>query len=114
LSSAICFLPVARGFFLTLDDTNHTYAIILHNVRTYRSAGVIAVVRGKRKTETILKEFEEAQSSSDHHAGWRYFIEKTEMAAGTDPAEATHQRQAALELRESKESSDTPPANGHK
>jgi hypothetical protein len=114
LDSEISFPPVSPGFFLTLDDNNHSYAIILHNVRTYRSAGVIAVVRGKRKTETILKEFEDAQSSSDHHAGWRYFIEKTEMAAGTDPAEATHQRQAALELRESKESSASPPADGHK
>ena len=114
MNGEISFPTFSPGFFLTLDDNNHSYAIILHNVRTYRSAGVIAVVRGKRKTETILKEFEDAQSSSDHHAGWRYFIEKTEMAAGTDPAEATHQRQAALELRESKESSDFPPSDGHK
>lgn len=99
---------VANGFFLTPDDNSGCYAIILHNVRTYRSAGVIAVIRGKRKAEVTLKEFQDAQSSSDHHEGWRYFIEKTELAAGTDPAEATQLRQAELELRESK----APPDGG--
>ena len=92
---------LTTGFFLTPDDTSGSYAIILHNVRTYRSAGVVAVVRGKQKAELALKKFEDARSSSDYHEGWRYFIEKTEMAAGTDPTEATHRRQAALELRES-------------
>jgi hypothetical protein len=67
---------------------------------------VIAVVRGKQKAETTLKTFQEAQNSSDHHEGWRYFLEKTELTAGTDPAEATKQRQADLELRESKAPSE--------
>ena len=87
---------------MTFDDTSASYVIIRHNVRTYRSAGVIAVVRGKQKAESTLKEFQQAQSSSDHHEGWRYFIEKTDLKAGTDPAEATHRRQAELEVRESK------------
>ncbi len=78
----------------------------MHNVRTYRSAGVVAVVRGKQKAELALKQFEDQRSSSDHHEGWRYFIEKTEIAAGTDPNEATHRRQAALELRESNSPSE--------
>ena len=95
---------------MTHDESNGSYAIILHNVRTYRSAGVVAVVRSKRKAEEILKEYQHAQSSSDHHEGWRYFIEKTSLNPGTDPAEATSQRQAELELRESKESDSTPPA----
>jgi hypothetical protein len=81
-------------------------------VRTYRSAGVIAVVRGKRKAETTVKEFQDAQSSSDHHEGWRYFFEKTSIAPGTDPSEATQLRQAELEMRESKESDNDPP-NSH-
>ena len=34
------------------------------------------------------------------HEGWRYFIEKTGLKAGTDPAEATQHRQAELEGRE--------------
>jgi hypothetical protein len=91
-----------NGFPLTRDETNGCYAIILHNVRTYRSAGVIAVVRGKQKAEATVKNFQDAQSSSDRHEGWRYFFEKTELAAGTDPAEATDRRQAELEQRELK------------
>ena len=55
------FEPLAKGFSLTPDDTNATFAIILHNVRTYRSGGVIAVVRGKHKAESTLKAFQEAQ-----------------------------------------------------
>jgi hypothetical protein len=87
---------------LNLDGNNTSYAIIRHNVRTYRSAGVITVVRGKQKAEAAMKAFQESQSSSDLHEGWRYFIEKTELKAGTDPAEATHHRQVELELRETK------------
>jgi hypothetical protein len=88
---------------VTIDDTSASYAIIRHNVRTYRSAGVIAVIRGQRKAESTLKGFQESQSSSDHHEGWRYFLEKTDVAAGTNPEEATRIRQAELELRESRE-----------
>jgi|SRR5579871_1312519 len=93
----------AHGLLLTHhDDNSGCYAIILHNVRTYRSAGVVAVVSGKRKAEMTLKEFEQSQSSPDRHEGWRFFFEKTDLPAGTDPAEATRLRQAELEKRESK------------
>jgi len=87
---------------LTRDDLDASYAIILHNVRTYRSAGVVEVVRGKQNAELALKKFEDFQSSSDHYEGWRYFFEKTDLKPGTAPAEATHLRQAELEVRESK------------
>jgi hypothetical protein len=115
----IAHFSSANGFLLTRDDASTSFAIILHNVRTYRSAGVVAVVRGKQKAEITLKEYQASQSSSDHHEGWRYFFEKTEMAAGTDPAEATDLRQADLELRESKEPQETKsgfgsPSNNHK
>ena len=90
-----------NGPFLTRDDLSASYAIIRHNVRTYRSAGVIAVLRGKQNAESELKKFEDSQDSSDRHEGWRYFIEKTELKAGTDPAEATQHRQNELEGRES-------------
>jgi hypothetical protein len=97
------FLTDSRdGFFLTRDDLNSPYAIIRHNIRTYRSAGVIAVVRGKHNAESELKTFEDSQNSYDRHEGWRYFIEKTELKPGTDPVEATEHRQAELEGRESK------------
>jgi hypothetical protein len=63
---------------------------------------VLAVVRGRDNAESELKKFEDSQESSDRHEGWRYFVEKTHLKAGTDPIEATQQRQAELEGRESK------------
>jgi len=54
-----------------------------------------------------LKKLEASQFPSDRHDGWRYFIEKTDLKAGTNPAEATHRRQSALEVRESKELQET-------
>lgn len=96
------FLRNRKGFFLTRDEITSSYAIIRHNIRTYRSAGVLAVVRGKQNAELELKKFEDSQDSSDRHEGWRYFIEKTNLTAGTDATEATQRRQADLELRESK------------
>jgi hypothetical protein len=77
-------------------------------VRTYRSAGVVEVVRGKQNAELTQKKLEAAQGSADQHEGWRYFIEKTEMKAGTNPEEATDLRQAELETRESKAQEDAP------
>ena len=79
-----------------------SYAIIRHNIRTYHSAGVLAIVRGRQIAESELKKFEDSQDSSDRHEGWRYFIEKTDLMPGTDPIEATQQRQAQLEERELK------------
>jgi hypothetical protein len=81
-------------FLLTRDDASASYAIILHNVRTYKSAGVVAIVRGKQKAEVTLKEFQDSDNTSNYHEGWRYFIEKTDLAVGTDPEEATSLRQA--------------------
>lgn len=91
-----------NGLFLTRDHLNDSYAIIRHNIRTYKSAGVQAVVKGKAAAESALKTFEDSQESSDRHEGWRYFIEKSELKPGTDPAEANQQRQSQLEARESK------------
>jgi hypothetical protein len=91
-----------NGLSLTRDDINASYAIIRHNIRTYRSDGVVEVVKGKHNAESELKKFEDSQRPPDRHEGWRYFIEKTDLKAGTDPTEATHRRQAELEVRESK------------
>ena len=63
---------------------------------------MLVVVSGKETADSELKRFEECQDSSDRHEGWRYFIEKTNLKAGTDPTEATQHRQAELEARESK------------
>jgi hypothetical protein len=60
------------------------------------------VIKGRHSAESELKKLEDSQESSDRHEGWRYFIEKTDLRAGTDPTEATEHRQAELEARESK------------
>ena len=65
------------------------------------------MVKGKQNAESRVQKLEAWQSSSDHHEGWRYFVEKTDLKAGTDPTEATQQRQAELEGRESKALQET-------
>ena len=94
--------PSPNGAPLNREEAASVYAIIRHNVRTYQSAGVIEVIKGKQNAEAALKKFEGNQDSSDRHEGWRFFIEKTEMKAGTDPGEATSRRQADLDNRETK------------
>src|SRR5215470_1956088 len=116
MSPEIAFLhdrlyPSGNGPFLTCHHLTACYAIIRHNIRTYQSAGVLAVVRGKHSAESELKKFEDSQDSSDRHEGWRYFIEKTDLQAGTDPLEATQRRQAELERRESKALRETKTPN---
>jgi hypothetical protein len=95
-------IGAGNGLFLKHDHPTASYAIILHNIRTYQSGGVLAVVRGKKSAASKLRNFEDSQDSSDRHEGWRYFMEKTDLQAGMDPIEATQHRQAELERRESK------------
>ena len=95
------------GFSLTREELSASYAIIRHNVRTYRSAGVVEVVKGKHLAELVLQKLEACQDSSDRYEGWRYFIEKTDQKPGSDPLEATQRRQEELEVRESKAMQET-------
>ena len=83
------------------DDSKSAFAIIRHNVRTYESGGVVAVIKGKVNAESTVQQYERGQASEDRHAGWRYFLEKTDLKAGMDPQEATALRQMRLEVRES-------------
>ncbi len=62
---------------------------------------MVQVVKGRDIAENTVKSLAASQSSTDHHEGWRYFFEKSELRPGMDPEEATKRRQAALELRES-------------
>jgi hypothetical protein len=86
---------------LTRNEAKTLYAIIRHNVRTYVSAGIVEVIQGKLNAEAAVKQFELCQASEDRHAGWRYFLELTEIKPGTNLVEATILRQKELELRES-------------
>lgn len=72
---------------------------------------MVAVVSGKHSAENELRNLEQSQDSSDRHEGWRYFIEKSSLVAGIDPAEATQHRQAELEGRESKALQDAKPTS---
>jgi len=65
------------------------------------------VVKGKENAELKVKHFEIGQSSEDRHAGWRYFVEKSDLKAGMDPTEATNLRQMKLEMRESEAQPDS-------
>ena len=94
---------------LTRDESKASFAIIRHNIRTYESGGVVLVVRGKQNAEIRVKQFEAAQGSDDRHAGWRYFLEVSDLKAGMDPAQATQLRQMKLEIRESQASADLTP-----
>ena len=74
---------------MTNEELRTSYAIIRHNVRTYESGGVAAVIKGKQNAETTAKQYESGQSM-------------TELKPGTSPEQASQLRQAELETRESK------------
>jgi hypothetical protein len=82
------------------DETKSSFAIVRYNARTYEAGGVAAVVKGRDIAEETLKQIERCQESSDHNAGWRYFLEKTDLKPGMDPQEATNVRQARFDLRD--------------
>jgi hypothetical protein len=79
VGTAVGQLPrlASYGFSLTREELSVSYAIIRHNIRTYRSAGVVEVVKGKQLAESTLQKLEARQDSSDQYEGWRYFIKKT-------------------------------------
>jgi hypothetical protein len=93
-----------QGVLLTRDESRVSYAVIRHNVRTYESGGVVEVVKGRQNAEATMKQFEGSQTSEERQLGWRFFLEKSELTAGTSPEEATHLRQMELEVRESQAS----------
>jgi hypothetical protein len=62
----------------------------------------VAAAWRRQNAKTALRKLEDGQTSADHHEGWRYFCEKTDLKAGMNPAEATKLRQTGLEIRESK------------
>jgi hypothetical protein len=78
-----------------------SFAIVCYNHRTYRSGGVVAVVEGRTAAERTLLEFEDSLSEKDRHADWRFFVEATDVAAGTEADEATRIRQEQLDKEDS-------------
>jgi hypothetical protein len=78
-----------------------SFAIVRFNERTFDSGAVIAVVAGRAMAESTMAEIQKLQESRDWVAGWRYFLEQTDLRPGMNPEEATRARQAHFELRES-------------
>ena len=74
---------------MTRDDLTSSYAIIPHNIWTFRSAGVLAVVKGRHKAESELKKFEDSREYSDRLDGWRYFVKKSPVSRGPHRGDPT-------------------------
>jgi hypothetical protein len=100
-------LPVLIPLFGKLkmrNNSEHSFAIIRFNEKTYISGGVMAVVKGTESAQKTLNDYEWCQSQEDRSSGWRYFMEETDLQPGTDPSKATKLRQLRLDLQESQAS----------
>ncbi|HJX94502.1 MAG TPA: hypothetical protein VJ324_02705 [Candidatus Acidoferrum sp.] len=82
-------------------NSDYSFAIIRFNEKTYMSGGVVAVIKGTESAQRALNDFEWCQSQEDRSAGWRYFVEETDLQPGMDPAKATRLRQLRLDLQDS-------------
>lgn len=78
-----------------------SFAVIRFNERTYQSDGVVAVIKGFQAAQRILNDFDWSQSEENRRAGWRYFLENTNLRPGMDPEKATKLRQMRLDLQDS-------------
>jgi hypothetical protein len=87
------------------NNSNRSYTIIQFNEKTYQPGGVVAVVEEMETAQRLLNEFAWSQSPEDRRAGWRFFLEESDLPPGTDPVKATKLRQMQLDLQESQASS---------
>jgi hypothetical protein len=83
------------------DKSGSSFAVVRFNEQTYQSGGVVAVIKGTEAAERTLNDFDCYQSEENRRAGWRYFLEKTDLRPGMDPEKATKLRQVRLDLQES-------------
>jgi hypothetical protein len=83
------------------DESEFSFAVVRFNERTYQSGGVVAVIKGVGAAQRTLNDFDWCQSEENRCAGWRYFLERTDLRPGMDPEKATKLRQVRLDLQES-------------
>jgi hypothetical protein len=83
------------------DKSKASFAVVRFNERTYQSGGVMAVIKGTESAEKTLNDFDRSLSDDNRRAGWRYFLEATDLLSGMDPEKATILRQVRLDLAES-------------
>jgi hypothetical protein len=76
------------------------FAVVRFNERTYQSGGVVAIIKGSEAAQRILNDFDWDQSEENRRAGWRYFLEETDLRPGMDPEKATTLRQVRSDLQE--------------
>jgi hypothetical protein len=82
------------------NKSQASFAVVRFNERTYQSGGVVAVIKGTESAESTLKELDWCQGDDSRRAGWRYFLEETDLRSGMDPEKATILRQVQLDLAE--------------
>jgi hypothetical protein len=82
------------------DKANSSFAVVRFNEQTYQSGGVVAVIKGIEAAQRTLHDFDWCQSEENRRAGWRYFLEKTDLSPGMDPEKATTLRQVRFDLQE--------------
>jgi len=66
-------------------SSKSAFAIVRFNAKTYDRGAVIAVIGGRANAEATMAEIQRVQESSDWVAGWRYFLEQTDLNPGMDP-----------------------------
>jgi len=86
------------------DKSEPSFAVIRFNERTYQSGGVVAVIKGIEAAQRTFNDFDWCQSEEHRRAGWRYFLEATDLRPGMDPEKATTIRQVRLDLQETEPS----------
>jgi hypothetical protein len=83
------------------DKSDSSFAVVRFNERTYQSGGVVAVIKGIKVAQRTLDDFDWCESEVNRFAGWRYFLEETDLRPGMDPEKATQLRQMRFDLQES-------------
>jgi hypothetical protein len=82
------------------DKSKLSFAAVRFNERTYQSSGVMAVIKETEAAERTLNDFDWFQSDDNRRAGWRCFLEATDLRSGMDPEKAPRLRQVRLDLQE--------------
>ena len=72
------------------DKSTASFAVVRFNERTYQSGGVMAVIKGTEAAERTLNDFDWCQGDDNRRAGWRYFLEATDLPPGMDPGRPPH------------------------
>jgi hypothetical protein len=83
------------------DNSRSSFVVVRFNCRNYQSGGVVAVAAGRATAEKILKDFDGGRGEADRLAGWRYFVEESDLKPGMDAETATKLRQARLDRQDS-------------